>query len=102
MYLYTDAEAPTNIQVQQNGRNSIEISWTAPANSPSQGYRILSITDVSSLVIPVNSSPFTLQLGGPTLVHIRVVGVSLHFISDVLREYSINLRGENIYITVNI
>ena len=47
MYFCTVAEAPTNLEQQQNGRSSIEIRWTAPANPPSQGYRITTIADVS-------------------------------------------------------
>ena len=99
MYFCTDADAPTNLELQQNGRFSIEIRWTAPANPPSQGYAFTTAADVEdvSAGTQVASSPHTFQLGSQqTSVTIGVVGLSLHFPSDVLGPKSITLRGENI------
>ena len=96
MYFCTVADAPTNLELQQNGRFGIEIRWTAPANPPSQGYRILTGTDIGA-GISTDSSPYTFLFGTQqTNVTIRVVGVSLHFPSDVLGPESITLRGEYI------
>ena len=96
IYFCADAEAPTNLELQQNGRFSIEIRWTAPANPPSQGYRISTREDVSA-GFPADSSPYTFEFrNDQTSVTIRVVGLSLHFHSDVLGPESITLRGENI------
>ena len=99
MYFYAAAEAPTNLELQQNGRFSIEIRWTAPANPPSQGYAFTTIEDIEdvSAGTSVDSSPHTFQLASQeTSVTIRVVGVSRHFPSDVLGPESITLQGENI------
>ena len=73
----------------------MQIRWTAPANPPSQGYRISTVADVSA-GFSADSSPYTFQFGELTSVTIRVVGLSLHFFSDVLGPESITLRGENI------
>ena len=83
----------------QNGRTSIEIRWIAPANPPSLGYAFVTGTDIEdvSAGTPVDSSPHMFQLGSEqTSVTIRVVGLSLHFPSDVLGPESITLRGEYI------
>ena len=99
MYFCTDAEAPTNFELQQNGRFSIEIRWTAPANPPSQGYEFTTSADIEDVSggTPVASSPHTFQFGSQqTSVTIRVVGLSLHFPSDVLGPESITFRGEYI------
>ena len=96
IYFCIEADAPTNLELQQNGRTSIEIRWTAPANPPSQGYRISTTADIDA-DIPADSSPITFQFGSrQTSVTIHAVGVSLHYPSDVLGPESITLRGENI------
>ena len=95
MYFCTDAATPTNLELQQNGRFSIEMHWTAPANPPSQAYRISTLADVSA-GFSADSFPYTFQFGEQTSVTIHVVGVSQHYLSDLLGPESFTLRGENI------
>ena len=54
-----DADTPSNLMVRQNGRLSIEINWTPTATTPSQGYQITTVEDVS---VWYNSNESSLHL----------------------------------------
>ncbi len=69
---------PTNVRAEQNGFDTVLVSWTAPTSPPSGGYRITatpgSIT-VNALVSPLNVT--NLQPG--TEYTIQVMPLSQHY-----------------------
>ena len=91
---YCAGSVPTNLTAQQNGINSVLVSWTAPSPSPSMGYRIRIDSTEFSADINVTSSATSRTISLQPGVHnIRIRASSLHYPSDDVETVAVTVKG---------
>ena len=95
MYVVTfgAGAAPTNLMTEQNGINSVLVSWTPPSPPPIMGYQItVDSTDLSAGINVINSSA-TISLQ-PGVRNIRMRTLSQHYPSEIVGPVNITVKGK--------
>ena len=88
--------APTNLIAQQNGINSVLVSWTAPTPPPSMGYRIrIDSTEFFANINITSSATSHTILFLPAGVHnIHLKALSQHYpIGEVVGPVEVTVKG---------
>ena len=90
--------APTNLTAQQNGINSVLVSWTAPSPPPSMGYRItVDSTDFSAGIdVASSTTSHTISLH-PGVHDIRMRALSQHYPSEIVGPEEVTVKGTLCY-----
>ena len=88
--------ATTNLMAEQNGINSVLVTWTPPSPPPSMGYRItVDSTDFSAGIGVTNSSAtsrtISLQSG---VRNIRMRALSQHYPSEIVGPVEVTVKGK--------
>ena len=77
---------------EQNGLESVLVSWTVPSAPPAMGYRVTA--QPGDISIGVLSSPITVNLP-PGVYSITVVALSEQLPSEVLGPVEVKVQGKN-------
>ena len=86
--------APTNLTVQQNGINSVLVSWTTPSPPPSMGYQIrIDSTEFSADINITSSATSRTILLQPGVHNIRLRTPSLHYPNDEVVSVPVTVKG---------
>ncbi len=82
-------EPPTNLMAEQNGLETVLLSWTAPSVVPS-GYRI--IVDPGGITVNTSSSSHNISLQ-PGVYSIQVISLSPKLSIETVEPVNATVRG---------
>ena len=90
--MFVGATPPTNLMAEQNGIQSVLVSWTAPSRPPAMGYRVT----VGAEEISVDSLSTFVNLTGlqPGVYAVQVMSLSQHLPSEAVGPVEVTVRGE--------
>ena len=86
---------PTNLVAQQNGVNSVLVSWTAPSSPPGMGYQIrIDSTNFSADINTTSTATSSTILLKPGVHNIRLKAPSQHYPTDeVVGPVTVTVKG---------
>ena len=90
--MFVGATPPTNLMAEQNGIQSVLVSWTVPSPPPAMGYRVT--VEPGEISLNISSTPLNLTSLELGIYTVRVMSLSRHFPSEAVGPVEVTVRGE--------